>query len=116
MKDFMMLFHSEPDPNMNPTPEEIAQEIELWQVWIGGIAEKGKLKHPGEALGFEGKTLHADGSVTDGPYAELKEIVGGFIIVSAENLEEAAELAKGCPALDTGGKVEVRDIMDTGDM
>lgn len=114
MKDFMMLFHSEPDPNMEPTPEEIQAEIKLWQDWIGGIAAQGKLKNSGEALGFEGKTLHADGSVTDGPYAEVKEMVGGFIIVSTESLEEAAEIAKGCPALAVGGKVEVRDIMDTG--
>ena len=115
MKDFMMLFHSEPDPNMEPTPEDIEAEIKLWQDSIGGIAAQGKLKHSGEALGFEGKTLHSDGSITDGPYAEVKEIVGGFIIVSAENIEDAAELAKGCPGLGNGGKVEVRDIMDTGD-
>jgi len=51
-------------------------------------------------------------SVTDGPYAELKEIVGGFVIVSAESVDDALALAKGCPALASGGKVEVRDIMD----
>ena len=116
MKDFMMLFYSEPDPNMEPSPEEIEAEIKQWQDWIGGIAAQGKLKHPGEVLGFEGKTMHADGSVTDGPYAEIKEIVGGFIIVSAENIEDATELAKGCPGLSVGGKVEIRDIMPTGDI
>ena len=116
MKDFMMLFHSEANPNMEPTPEEIEAEIKDWQDWIGGIGAQGKLKNPGEALGFEGKTMHADGSVTDGPYAEVKEIVGGFIIVSAENIDEATELAKGCPGLSNGGKVEIRDVMDTGEM
>lgn len=109
----MMLFHSEPDANMEPSPEEIQAEIKEWQDWIGGIAAQGKLKNPGEALGFEGKTLHADGAITDGPYAELKEMVGGFIIVSAESIDEAVRLAKGCPALNVGGKVEVRDIMPT---
>ena len=107
----MMLFHSEPNPNMEPTPEEIQEEVKAWQDWMGGIGAQGKLKNPGDALGFEGKTMHADGSVTDGPYAEVKEIVGGFIVVSAENIDEATELAKGCPALTNGGKVEVRDIM-----
>ncbi len=111
MKDFMMLFHSEPDPNFNPTPEQIQEEVKAWQDWIGGIAAQGKLKNEGEALGFEGKTMHADGTVTDGPYAEVKEIVGGFIIVSADSVEEAAQLAKGCPGLTNGGKVEIRDIM-----
>ena len=111
MKDFMMLFHSEANPNMEPTPEELQAEIKLWQEWIGGIAAQGKLKHEGEALGFEGKTLHADGAITDGPYAELKEIIGGFIIVSAESIEEAVKLADGCPVFSEGGKVEVRDII-----
>lgn len=111
MKDFMMLFHSEPNPDFNPTPEQIEEEVKAWQDWMGGIGAQGKLKNPGEALGFEGKIMHADGTITDGPYAELKEIVGGFLIVSAESIEEAIQLSKGCPALSSGGKVEVRDIM-----
>lgn len=111
MKDFMMLFHSEPNPDFNPTPEQIQLEVKAWQDWMGGIGAQGKLKNPGDALGFQGKTMHADGSVTDGPYAEVKEIVGGFIVVSSDTIEEATELAKGCPALKNGGKVEVRDIM-----
>ena len=112
MKDFMMLFHSEPNPDFNPTPEQIQAEVKEWQNWMGGIGAQGKLKNPGEALGYDGKTMHADGSITDGPYAELKEIVGGFVVVTAESAAEAIQLAKGCPALTNGGKVEVRDIMN----
>lgn len=111
MRDFMMLFHSEPNPNVEPTPEEIQAEIKAWQDWMGGIGAQGKLKNAGEALGFEGKTMHADGAITDGPYAELKEMVGGYIIVTAASIDEAIQLANGCPALQSGGKVEVRDIM-----
>lgn len=107
----MMLFHSEPDPDFNPSPAQLEAEVKEWHEWMEGIGAKGKLQNTGEALGFEGKTMHADGSITDGPYAEVKEIVGGFIIVSASSIEEATELANGCPALKTGGKVEVRDIM-----
>jgi len=110
MKDFMMLFHSVPNMEYQPTPEDIQAEIKKWQDWIGGIAAQGKFKST-NALGYEGKTLHGDGSITDGPYAEMKEIVGGYLICSAETIEEALELSKGCPAFDTGGKVEVRDIM-----
>jgi len=62
-------------------------------------------------LGFQGKTLKADGVVTDGPYAELKEVVGGYIIVKADSLDDALQLAHGCPILYVGGHVEVRDIM-----
>lgn len=111
MKDFMMLFHSEPNPELNPTPEQIEEEIKEWQDWIRNIADKGNLKNEGEALGFEGKTVHSDGTITDGPYAEVKEMVGGFIIVSAQTLDEATALTKGCPGLSNGGKVEVREIM-----
>lgn len=111
MKDFMMLFHSEPNPNFQPSPEEIQAEVKRWQDWMGGIAASGKLKSEGDALGFEGKTMNSDGTVTDGPYAEVKELVGGYVIVTAENVDEAIGLAKGCPVLENGGKVEVRDIM-----
>jgi len=116
MKDFMMLFRSEPNPNFEPTPDEIEAEIKLWMDWIGGIGAQGKLKNAGEALDFKGKTVHADGSITDGPFTETKEIVGGFTIVTAKDLEEAVALTKGCPALDNGGKVEVREVMPTGDI
>ena len=112
MRDFMMLFHSEPDPDFDPTPEQIEAEVKAWQDWMGSIAAQGKIKNHGEALGFEGKTMHSDGSITDGPYAEVKEIVGGFIIVSSDSIEGAIKLAEGCPALQNGGKVEVRDIMN----
>lgn len=112
MKDFMMLFHSEPNPDFNPTPEQIQEEVEAWQEWMGSISAQGKLKNPGEALGFEGKIMHADGTITDGPYAEVKEIIGGFMIVSTDSIEDAIKLAEGCPALQNGGKVEVRDIMN----
>lgn len=110
MKDFMLLFHSVPNTTYQPTPEEIQAEIKKWQDWIGGIAAQGKFKST-DALGYEGKTLNSDGTVTDGPYAELKEIVGGYLICTTETIDEALALAQGCPALESGGKVEVRDIM-----
>ena len=112
MKDFMMLFHSVPDPNFEPTPEQMQSEIKAWETWMAAIGEKANIKNPGDALGFDGKTMHADGSITDGPYAEVKEIVGGYMIISANSIDEAIQLASGCPALANGGKVEVRDIMD----
>ncbi len=106
----MMLFHSVPNMEYQPTPEEIKAEIDLWQDWIGGIAAQGKFKST-NALGYQGKTMHSDGTITDGPYAEMKEIVGGYLICTTETIEEALELSKGCPALAQGGKVEVRDVM-----
>ncbi len=109
MKDFMMLFRSEPQIE-KPSPEQMQAMVKLWQDWIGGIAAQGKFVST-NALGYAGKTVDANGLVSDGPYAETKEIVGGYLICRADNLEDAVKLTAGCPTLDNGGKVEVRDVM-----
>jgi hypothetical protein len=110
MQEFMMIFRMAPVADFQPTPEQMQESIQQWQGWIGGIAAQGKFLSTNQ-LGFTGKTLHADGVITDGPYAEVKEIVGGYIIVKAENLDDATELAQGCPILFMGGHVEIREIM-----
>ena len=110
MQEFMMIFRMAPMGDFQPTPEQLQESVQQWQDWIGGIAAQGKFLSTNQ-LGFQGKTLKADGIVTDGPYAEVKEIVGGYIIVKAESLDAAVALAHGCPILAMGGHVEVRDIM-----
>ncbi|XLS29685.1 YciI family protein [Flavobacteriaceae bacterium M23B6Z8] len=100
-------------PNMGdyePTPEEMAAGMKQWQDWIGNIAAQGKFISTNQ-LGEEGKVVKPGNTVVDGPYAEVKEIVGGYMLVKEENVEAAAELAKGCPIFEMGGQVEVRDIM-----
>ena len=64
----------------------------------------------GLGVGAEGIVLKTGGIVTDGPFVEIREILGGFIVVRAENLDEATTLAHGCPALNNGGSVEIRPI------
>jgi hypothetical protein len=59
---------------------------------------------------MEGKVLRPGGVITDGPFVEIKEKLGNFIMIKAENLEEATTLAHGCPALDEGGSVEIRPV------
>jgi hypothetical protein len=110
MKEFMMIFRMAQDTDFQPTPEQMQESIKHWQDWIGGIAAQGKFVNTNQ-LGFTGKTLKADGVITDGPYAEVKEIVGGYIIVKADDIDEAMKLAQGCPILYVGGHVEVREIM-----
>ncbi len=110
MKEFMMIFRNEKNDQPKPSPDQMQALVKQWQDWIGGIAAQGKFVST-NALGFEGKTVSADGLITDGPYAEVKEIVGGYIIVKADDLNDAVELSKGCPTLLSGGKVEVRDVM-----
>lgn len=113
MKEFMMLFRSEEREEREfaeATPEEMQAQIQLWQDWIGGIAAQGKFVST-NALGMEGKVVQANNVVTDGPFIEMKEMVGGYIIVKADDIDDAVRLSEGCPTLSVGGKVEVRDVM-----
>ncbi len=109
MKQFMMIFRSDKDAP-KPDPKDLPAIIEAWQNWSGGIAAQGKFVAT-DALGFEGKLIKPSGVMTDGPYAEVKEVVGGYAIVKADNLEDAIKLTEGCPMFDAGGTVEVRDVM-----
>ncbi|HHG85485.1 MAG TPA: transcription initiation protein [Bacteroidetes bacterium] len=111
MKEFMMIFRSDYNPDFKPSPEQMQASIKKWQDWIGGIASQGKFVST-NALHTNGKTLHANGVVTDGPYAEIKEIVGGYLIAKTDTIEDATLLAEGCPVLEQGGTVEVRDVME----
>src|SRR5215831_16448991 len=111
MKEFMMIFRSE---NMQgapaPSAEQMQAVLQQWQQWIKSIAAKGKFSGTNRLLS-EGKTLKPGSIVTDGPYTEAKEIVGGYLVVRTNSLDEAIELAKDCPALRYGGNVEVRSVM-----
>lgn len=113
MKEFMMLFRSETrseEEFANQSPEQMQAVLARWDEWLGGLGAQDKLVGT-NALGMQGQIVKADGSVTDGPYVALKEMVGGYTMVKAANMDEAVKLTKGCPMFDMGGTVEVRDIM-----
>ncbi len=110
MKEFMMIFRGEKNDQPTPSPEQFQAILKQWQDWIGGIAAQGKFVST-NALGDEGRTVNAAGLVSDGPYAEVKEFVGGYIVVKAEDLDDAVKLSAGCPVLENGGTVEVRNVM-----
>ena len=86
-----------------------------WQDWMGSIAAQNKMASTGNRLGTAGKVVTKNNVVIDGPYAEIKESIGGYIIVKADSLEEATELAKNCPILNIGGNVEVRPVVSMDD-
>ncbi len=108
MNDFVLLYRS--GTGSQPTPEEREGNIKRWQAWFAKLGEEGKLKDWGAPLTLEGKRVSSGGVITDGPYAEGKEVIGGFSIIKAKDLAEAAQIAKGCPAFETGGTVEVRPV------
>lgn len=94
------------------TPERAQQSMQRWLAWMRDLETKGHLKDGGHPLEHTGKVVRGPSrSVTDGPFAEAKDLVAGFSIIRARDAAEAAELAKGCPILEGGGTVEVRPLM-----
>ena len=111
MKEFVMIFRNNTNGEINLSPEGLLTVSKDWQNWMTDFASRGHLSNPGARLGDEGRTVKPGNVVTTGPYAEIKEIIGGLTIIKAESLEEATEIAKGCPALKVGGSGEVRDVI-----
>ena len=106
----MFIFHG--GISLNSSPEEMQANMGKWMAWIDKLAKEehyvsGEPLLPGGKLvtGTNGK------SVTDGPYTEGKEIVGGFFIVNAKDIDDALSLTKDYPDYDKGGKVQVRQVM-----
>jgi hypothetical protein len=108
MANFLYLFRG---GNMRQmSPQQLQENMDKWRSWIGELAKKDVYKG-GEPLNPEGRQLAAGKqTVTDGPFGETKDVVGGYLIVTAANLDAATELARGCPILQNNGSVEVREI------
>ncbi|HEY9258331.1 YciI family protein [Chitinophaga sp.] len=111
MKEFMLIFRQPSFDYSHATPEEMQALSKKWADWAGGIAAQGKIVETGKRLDLNGKVLKAGGVVTDGPFVEIRERLGSFLILKADSLEEATTLAHGCPALDANGSVEIRAIL-----
>ena len=112
MKEFALIFRVSEDGGNQITPAQMQDRMTSWTNWMGGIAARNQLANGGSRLGVNGsKTVRADRSVTDGPYVEVKEFINGYIIVKANSVDEAADIAKECPILYGGGKVEVRPLV-----
>jgi hypothetical protein len=108
MSEFTFLFRGRKNFD---SPDEAQKNMEQWMAWFKELGAAGHLKDPGHPLEARGKVVRGSQKlVTDGPYAEAKDVVGGYIIVQARDLAHAAELSKGCPILGVGGSVEIRPI------
>ena len=110
MDEFMLIFRHQ-DGQKVASPEQIQVWMKQTMDWIGGIAAQNKFVL-GNGLFFEdAKVVHHNKTVTNGPFGEIKETIGGYIIVKADSVDEAVEFAKGSPVLQgDGNTVEVRKI------
>jgi hypothetical protein len=93
------------------TPEQVQQNMPKWTAWFKDLAAKGHVVDRGQPLEHVGKVVSPTKMVIDGPFAEAKDVIGGYTLIKARDLATAAELAKGCPYLDRGGSVEVRPVL-----
>ena len=107
MSEFTFLFRGTPPSS----PEDMQKVMEKWVAWFKELGAKGYIKDPGHPLERTGKVVKGQQkTVNDGPYAESKDIVGGYTLIEARDLDHAVEISKGCPILEVGGSVEVRPI------
>jgi hypothetical protein len=117
MSDFLYLFRSTA-PEMKPSAQEMQQSMQRWGEWIQRLAQAGHFR-AGDPLESVGRVVGgSDRLMTDGPFAESKEIVGGYLVITANDLDEATELSRGCPIFDDiramRGSVEIRPIRPRG--
>lgn len=113
MSKFMFVYRSPAGEPSDVSPEQMQQIMQAWMSWIGGAMQAGWMVEAGDALKPDGRVVKADGSVTDGPFAESKELVGGFSMVEAKDFAAAVKLTSGCPIFGAGGTVEVRELAGT---
>ena|SRR5579871_519228 len=108
MSEFVFLYRG---GESGRSPERMQQMMQKWMTWLKDLADNGHLKDKGVPLERAGKVVQGkQKAVIDGPFAEAKDIVGGFSIVQAPDLDHAVELSKGCPIFEVEGAVEVRPI------
>jgi hypothetical protein len=109
MSKYMYLFRG--DANAGLSPQQMQEHMQRWGAWIQKLSATGNFV-AGDPLEASGRTVRGKRkAITDGPFAEAKDLVGGYLIVNAESLEQATELAHGCPILESdAGTVEVRAL------
>ena len=109
MSEFVFLYRG---GRRGESPAESEQIMQKWVAWMQGLAASGNLKDRGQPLEPEGKVVRGtQRTVTDGPYPESKDIVGGYTLIEADDLAHAAQLAGGCPIFERDGLVEIRPVM-----
>ncbi|HEV2520985.1 MAG TPA: YciI family protein [Candidatus Acidoferrales bacterium] len=109
MSEFVYLYRG---GESGHSPEKMQQTMQKWVAWLKDLGQKGHIKDQGQPLERTGKLVKGKQKVvTDGPFAEAKDVVGGYTLIEARDLAQAVELSKGCPIFESDGAVEVRPVM-----
>jgi hypothetical protein len=113
MTEFILLLHEDPSGFADQSAEEIQRIIEEYTAWREKLAGEGHLAGGNKLKDEGGRQLsqrNGQVRVVDGPFAEAKEVVGGYFLIKAADYDEAVEISKGCPHLEYGGRIELREI------
>jgi len=93
------------------SPEEMQKILEKYVAWTNRLRSEGRY-HAGEELNNTGRVLRSQGNrIVDGPFTETKEAVGGFFLIDANDYNEAVSITSGCPHLEFGGEIEIREVV-----
>jgi hypothetical protein len=115
MQEFLLVIHRDfTSANPTPTPDQMKEAMKPYQDWIGAIAAQNKLVAPPKRWDVGGRVIKhvkMKDEVTSGPYVEMKESIGGLLLIKAKDYDEAVEIAKGCPIIKYGAVVEVRMVI-----
>lgn len=113
MNEFLLIFRKDHAKDAQPSPAAMQASIQPWHDWFDKLEAAGHLLSKGNRLEGDGAVIKPGKLVTNGPYAEIKEAIGGFVVVKAADLAAATEIAKDCPVLGAPwyGSVEVRMVM-----
>lgn len=109
MTKYLFIYRNPPGPEKQPSPEEMQQMLKQWSDWKEKFKEH--VVDMGDGLKSGGRVVDASG-VTDGPFAEAKELVGGFSVIEAKDYDEAVAVAKACPiTFMPDYNIEIREMM-----
>jgi hypothetical protein len=113
MPKYMLLLHDDPNAFTSLSPEQMQKVIEKYMAWGKKLREAGILSASHKLTDDPGKVMRANQGnvrVTDGPYSETKEVLGGYYIIDAASYDEALERSRTCPQLEYGGTIEIRQV------
>jgi hypothetical protein len=112
MAQYMLLLYDEPTRWKNLSPEDMQKAIQKFSAWREKLQNQKILLGSHKLADEPGKVMRGKGQVrvTDGPYSETKEVLGGYFLIEAPNYNAAVDQARDCPSFEYGGTLEVREV------
>ncbi|MCU0432100.1 MAG: YciI family protein [Bacteroidia bacterium] len=114
MKEYLLLIRENLNEYGKMTPEEMEADVLGHMNWVKELIAKGHFKGGNPLMPERKRVSTSEGLITDGPFADVKEGVSGYYFLLAESLEQAAEIARGCPSLKAGATLEITEVIPAG--